>query len=71
MQQVDVAIDPFKPVEEQVNAIIKALQKVLPLKVAVSVLEIRPQPNMHIRLEIHCRGWVGWLRRGLRVMGHW
>ncbi len=41
MQQVDVAIDPFKPIEEQVNAIIKALQKILPLKVAVSVLEVR------------------------------
>ncbi|GAB6947475.1 ribosome assembly factor SBDS [Vulcanisaeta sp. JCM 16161] len=48
MQQVDVAIDPFKPVEEQVNAIIKALQKVLPLKVAVSVLEIRaPAEHAH------------------------
>ncbi|BDR92110.1 ribosome assembly factor SBDS [Vulcanisaeta souniana] len=41
MQQVDVTIDPFKPVEEQVNAIIKALQRILPLKVAVSVLEVR------------------------------
>jgi len=48
MQQVDVAIDPFKPVEEQVNAIIKALQRVLPLKVAVSVLEIRaPAEHAH------------------------
>ncbi len=48
MQQVDVAIDPFKPVEEQVNAVIKALQKVLPLKVAVSILEIRaPAEHAH------------------------
>ncbi len=48
MQQIDVAIDPFKPVEEQVNAIIKALQRVLPLKVAVSVLEIRaPAEHAH------------------------
>ncbi|GAB6943589.1 ribosome assembly factor SBDS [Vulcanisaeta sp. JCM 14467] len=48
MQQVDVAIDPFKPVEEQVNAVIKALQRVLPLKVAVSVLEIRaPAEHAH------------------------
>ncbi|MGC8542368.1 MAG: ribosome assembly factor SBDS, partial [Vulcanisaeta sp.] len=48
MQQVDVAIDPFKPVEEQVNAIIKALQRVLPLKVAISVLEVRaPAEHAH------------------------
>ena len=48
LQQVDVAIDPFKPVEEQVNAVIKALQRVLPLKVAVSVLEIRaPAEHAH------------------------
>ncbi len=48
MQQVDVAIDPFKPVEEQVNAVIKALQRVLPLKVAVSVLEVRaPAEHAH------------------------
>ncbi len=45
MQQVGVAIDPFKPVEEQVNGIIKALQRVLPLKVAVAVLEVRSPPE--------------------------
>ncbi|WP_069806509.1 ribosome assembly factor SBDS [Vulcanisaeta thermophila] len=45
LQQVDVAIDPFKPVEEQVNNVIKALQRVLPLKVAVSVVEVRAPPE--------------------------
>ncbi|MFB6470663.1 MAG: ribosome assembly factor SBDS [Vulcanisaeta sp. AZ3] len=45
IQQVDVTIDPFKPVEEQVNAIIKALQRILPIKVASSVLEIRAPAN--------------------------
>ena len=48
LQQVDVPIDPFKPVEEQINTVIKALQKVLPLKVAVSILEIRvPAEHAH------------------------
>lgn len=45
LQQVDVNIDPFKPVEEQVNNIIKSLQRILPLKVAVSVVEVRAPPE--------------------------
>ena len=45
LEQAQVAIDPFKSVEEQINNIIKALQKVLPLKVAVAVIDMTIPPQ--------------------------
>ena len=41
LDQAGVAIDPFRPVEEQVNDVLKALQKMLPLKVATAIVEVR------------------------------
>jgi len=45
LEQCDVGIDPFKPVEEQVSSVLKALQKVLPIKVASAVVEVKVPPE--------------------------
>ncbi len=45
LEQAGVAIDPFKSVEEQINNILKALQKVLPIKVALAHVEVRIPPE--------------------------
>jgi len=40
LEQARVGVDPFKPVEEQIDGIIKSLQRTLPLKIAKVVLGI-------------------------------
>ena len=40
LDQARIGIDPFKPVEEQIDDVIKALQTILPLKMAKAVLGI-------------------------------
>ncbi|NPA22983.1 MAG: ribosome assembly factor SBDS [Crenarchaeota archaeon] len=45
LERVGAAIDPFKSVEEQINAILKQLQKVLPIKVAIAEVEVRVPPQ--------------------------
>jgi len=44
MEQVGVAIDPFKDVEEQALSVIKALRTVLPLKMASVIIRVRIPP---------------------------
>jgi len=44
INQVGVAIDPFKPVEEQVQNVLKAIQRVLPIKVAIAEIEVKLPP---------------------------
>lgn len=41
MREAHVSIDPFKPAEEQLQPIIKALSSVLPLKAEESTLKVR------------------------------
>ena len=41
MKEAHVSIDPFKPAEEQVQPIIKALSRILPLKAEKSALKVR------------------------------
>ncbi|MGC8597336.1 MAG: ribosome assembly factor SBDS [Thermocladium sp.] len=53
MQQADVAIDPFKPVEEQVNDVIKAIQRALPIKVAVAVFELKVPAEYAQKVKSH------------------
>jgi len=53
MQQADVAIDPFKPVEEQVNDVIKAVQRALPIKVAVAVFELKVPAEYAQKVKSH------------------
>ncbi|MFP3257895.1 MAG: ribosome assembly factor SBDS [Caldivirga sp.] len=45
LNSVNVTIDPFKDVEEQINDILKAIQRVIPVKVAVATLEITVGPE--------------------------
>ncbi len=45
LEQVGVGIDPFKPVEEQINNILKQLQKVIPIKIAIAEVEVRIPPQ--------------------------
>ena len=45
LEEARVGIDPFKPVEEQIPAIIKELRRVLPLKLAVAVIGARIPPR--------------------------
>ena len=52
-QQADVAIDPFKPVEEQVNDVIKAVQRALPIKVAVAVFELKVPAEYAQKVKSH------------------
>ncbi len=44
MNQVGVAVDPFKSVEEQVQSVLKAIQRVIPIRIAVAEIEIRLPP---------------------------
>ncbi len=43
MEQARVSIDPFKSVEEQINGILKDLQKILPIKVATARIMLSVQ----------------------------
>lgn len=45
LNSANVAIDPFKEVEEQINDVLKALQRIIPIKVAVATLEITVGPE--------------------------
>ncbi len=45
LKQAKVGIDPLKPVEEQIPNILKALQKILPIKVATAVMEVSVGPQ--------------------------
>jgi len=40
LEQARVSIDPFKPVEEQVQEILKELQRILPIKVATARMSL-------------------------------
>ncbi|ABW01047.1 ribosome assembly factor SBDS [Caldivirga maquilingensis] len=51
LNNVDVAIDPFKGVDEQINDVLKALQKVIPIKVAVATLEVTVGPEHGQRVK--------------------
>jgi len=44
MEEVGIPIDPFKPAEEQALDIIKALRKILPLKIARITIRVRFPP---------------------------
>jgi len=45
LEEVGFPIDPFRPVEVQVQEAIKALSKVLPLKIAKSLVAVRIPPQ--------------------------
>ncbi len=45
LSKAGVAVDPFKSVEEQIPNILKALQKVLPIKIAIAEIEIKLPPS--------------------------
>lgn len=55
LEQTRVAIDPFKPVEEQINHILKELQRVLPIKVAT----VRITLSVPSEYAQKVRGFVG------------
>ena len=44
LEQAKVGIDPFLPVEVQVNNIIKALRTILPLKIAKAIVRVKIPP---------------------------
>ncbi len=45
LEEAKVGIDPFLPVEVQINNILKALRSVLPLKIAKSIVRIKIPPS--------------------------
>ncbi len=45
LEEVRFPVDPFKPVEEQVQEAIRALSRVLPLKIARALLAVRIPPQ--------------------------
>lgn len=45
LEQISIAIDPFKNVEEQIPEILKALQRILPIKVALALVELKIPPQ--------------------------
>jgi len=51
LEQSGVAIDPLKPLEAQINDVVKAIQKVLPIKVSVALVEIRIPPEHAHRVK--------------------
>lgn len=44
MEQARVGIDPFKPVEAQINNVIKALRLILPMKLAKTIVAVKIPP---------------------------
>lgn len=55
LEQVRASIDPFKPVEEQIQQILKELQRVLPIKVATVRIAVSIPPSYAQRVK----GFVG------------
>ncbi|MGC8570596.1 ribosome assembly factor SBDS [Caldivirga sp.] len=51
LNNVDVTIDPFKGVDEQINDVLKALQRVIPIKVAVATMEVTVGPEHGQRVK--------------------
>ncbi|WP_291765199.1 ribosome assembly factor SBDS [Caldivirga sp. UBA161] len=51
LNNVNVVIEPFKGVDEQINDVLKALQKVIPIKVAVATLEVTVGPEHGQRVK--------------------
>ena len=45
IENAKVSIDPFKPVEVQVNEVIKALARILPLKIAKALVAVKIPPQ--------------------------
>lgn len=45
LEQARVGIDPFKPVEAQINDIIKALRLILPMKLAKAIIAVKIPPT--------------------------
>ena len=45
LKQAKIGIDPFKPIEQQINSIIKELQKILPLKISKIIMGIVIPPQ--------------------------
>jgi len=45
LQQARVGVDPFKPVESQINDVIKALRIILPMKIATAVIAVKIPPQ--------------------------
>ncbi|MEM1508706.1 MAG: ribosome assembly factor SBDS [Thermofilaceae archaeon] len=41
LEEAEISVDPFKPVETQIQEAIKALNKILPLKFARALVEVR------------------------------
>ena len=50
MEQAKVGIDPFKGVEEQAQTIIRAISRIIPIKIARALLRIRIPPEYSGRL---------------------
>ncbi|MBP1449804.1 MAG: ribosome assembly factor SBDS [Thermoproteus sp.] len=55
LEQARISVDPFKPVEEQINHVLKELQRVLPIKVAVVRIAVSIPPSYAQKI----RGFVG------------
>ncbi len=45
MQEARIGIDPLKPIEVQINTVIKALRPILPLKIAKSIVAVKIPPK--------------------------
>lgn len=45
LEQARVGVDPFKPVEAQINDVIKALRLILPMKLAKAIVAVKIPPR--------------------------
>ncbi len=45
LERINVNIDPFKSVDEQIGGVLKELQKFLPIKVAIASIEVKSPPD--------------------------
>jgi len=71
LKEARIGIDPFKPVELQVNSIIKELQKILPLKISKAIMGIVIPPQFigKVYSYIHNSGKI--LRSDYLSNGSW
>jgi len=53
MEEAKVGVDPFRPVEEQVEEILKKLRLVLPLKIAKALVVVKAPPAYSGRVRSH------------------
>lgn len=71
MEEAKVHIDPFKPVDQQINTIVKALQTILPLKFEKILIAIKVRGEDYGKVYSEIRGMATITREEWQRDGSW